>query len=80
MNISEQAQKCVDLFALKLAAAHGIAPVPDELCEHVELGAEMAGGIVFTAETPIKSVGMCQPCLDWCKSNFDDPHPLSRRS
>jgi len=78
MTPSPEAQKCVDLFMLKLAAAHGNAPVPDELCEHVELGAEIAGGVVFTAETPIKSVGMCQLCLDWCGSNFDNPHPLSR--
>lgn len=75
---SSEAQKCVDLFMLKLAAAKGQAPVPDELCDHVQLGAEMVGGVVFTAETPIRSVGMCAECVTWCQANFEQPQPLSR--
>lgn len=50
--------------------------VPDELCEHVQLGATMAGGFVFAAETPPINVGMCEVCLNWCYSHFDEPQKL----
>jgi hypothetical protein len=34
-----------------------ISPMPDELCPHVEMGADMAGGFVFVAENPRIAVG-----------------------
>lgn len=46
-------------------------PTPDELCAHVELGAEQVGGFFFTVES--LTVGMCQGCLDWCLLNFENP-------
>lgn len=51
--------------------------VPDELCPHVEIGAEMVGGFVFAAETPPREVGMCKECLDRCLFVFENPQPLS---
>lgn len=58
-----------------------IAPVPDELCPHVELGEEMVGGFVFDAESPKISVGMCAPCLAICQAEFitAEPFALYRR-
>lgn len=52
---------------------------PDELCEHVQLGAEMVGGFLFEAETPGITVGMCQTCLDWCVATFDNPQPIDEK-
>lgn len=46
-------------------------PVPDELCPHVELGAEMTGGWYFAAEEPPRAVGMCHECIVWCRKHFD---------
>lgn len=74
---SPEAKKAAEYFLLRLAAIHhGASIVPDELCEHVEMGAEMVGGVIFKAETPPKTVGMCQECVTWCNSNFDNPQPL----
>ena len=53
------------------------APIPDELCPHVEIGAQMVGGFVFAAEQPEVKVGMCQECLDRCRFVFDNPQPLN---
>lgn len=46
-------------------------PTPDELCVHVEMGADMTGGFYFLAEEPPKAVGMCHDCITWCRDNFD---------
>jgi len=53
------------------------SPVPDELCPHVELGEEMAGGFVFDAESPKVSVGMCEVCLAICRAEFITAEPFS---
>lgn len=50
-------------------------PIPDELCYHVELGAEMTGGWVFAAENPPKAVGMCHECCVWCRENLEQGTP-----
>jgi hypothetical protein len=50
--------------------------VPDELCEHVEMGALSVGGFCFTGRLDPINVGMCQPCLDWCLANLADPEKL----
>lgn len=54
-----------------------MSPVPDELCTHAQLGAAIAGGFIFDAETPPKTVGMCQECVEWCCASFDNPQPLA---
>lgn len=50
--------------------------VPDELCTHVEMGEQMAGGVVFAAESPPVNVGMCAFCLEWCRTELDSPQPV----
>lgn len=51
---------------------------PDELCPHVEAGeAERAGGVHFATAEPPVSIGMCQPCLDWCVGNLERPIPIN---
>lgn len=45
-------------------------PIPDELCVHVELGAEMTGGWFFAADDPPKAVGMCHECIVWCQAHL----------
>ncbi len=50
--------------------------VPDELCEHVEMGAPIVGGFLFTGEPEPISVAMCQDCLDWCHAEFENPAKL----
>jgi ferredoxin len=54
-----------------------ISPVPDELCPHVELGAEMVGGFVFDAESPQVSIGMCEVCLAICQAEFITAEPFN---
>lgn len=46
-------------------------PIPDELCKHVELGAEMTGGWYFAAHEPPIAVGMCHECILWCREHLD---------
>lgn len=53
---------------------------PDELCPHVELGVEMAGGVLFNAENPPIAVGMCRDCIDWSGVNLDSLVPLNAES
>jgi len=48
-----------------------IDPIPDELCPHVELGAEMTGGWYFAVHEPPIAVGMCHECIAWCHEHFD---------
>lgn len=59
-----------------------ISPMPDELCPHVELGADMVGGFVFKAQSPEVSVGMCAVCLAICQAEFitAEPFDLYRRA
>lgn len=50
--------------------------VPDELCPHVEIGAEMAGGVLFTTENPPIAVGMCAKCLSGSREAFETLAPI----
>lgn len=56
------------------------AIVPDELCAHVEMGELMVGGFEFRGPVPPVQVGMCQKCLNFCLSTFDNPQPLERQT
>lgn len=48
-------------------------PTPDELCPHVQAGAEMTGGWVFAANDPPIAVGMCHNCVTWCREHLSTP-------
>lgn len=50
--------------------------IPDELCPHVEIGAPVAGGVLFAAENPEVAVSMCAKCLEACRVAFPTLVPM----